>query len=70
MRTITKFDDPELLDAALELLTGVSGLQDKERNDPLHAALRDDCVRAALDFGYRKTLDCDRHCEEYLGIAV
>ena len=70
MRIITKFDDPELLDAALELLAGVSGLGDKERRDPKHVALRDDAARAALDFGYRQTLDCDRHCEEYLGIAV
>ena len=70
MRIIIKFDDPELLDAALELLTGVSGLDDKERRDPEHIALRDDAARAALDFGYRQTLDCEQRCVEYLGIAV
>lgn len=70
MKVITKFDDPSLLDAALELLVGVSGLDDRERGDPRRIAVRDDCARAALDFGYRQTDDCDRHCEEYLGIAV
>lgn len=70
MKIITKYDDPSLLDAALELVIGVSGLGDDERRDPGHIAARDDSTRAALDFGYKKTIDCDRHCEEYLGIAV
>lgn len=70
MERITKFDDPELLEAVLELVTVVSGLDDGERRKPGHAAKREDAARAALDFGYRKTVDCDRHCEEYLGIAV
>lgn len=70
MRVITKFDDAELLDAALRLILGASGLDDAERDQPHRVSLRDDFARAALDFGYRKTSDCDRHCEEYLGIAV
>jgi hypothetical protein len=70
MAIITKFDDPKLLDAALELVVGISGLNDHDRSDPRHIASRADCARAALEFGYRKTDDCERHCEEYLGIAV
>lgn len=70
MAIISKFDDQTLLDAALELVVGVAGLNDQDRRDPRHVAARDDCARAALEFGYRKTVDCDRHCEEYLGIAV
>lgn len=70
MRIANKYDDPELLDAVLELVTGSSGLNDKERCDPRHVAQRHDFARAALDFGYRQTTDCNQHCEEYLGIAV
>lgn len=70
MERISKFDDPDVLEAALELVVGLTGLNDKERDLPDHLAIRDDAARAAADFGYRKTSDCDRHCEEYLGIAV
>jgi hypothetical protein len=70
MKVITKFDDPDLLDAVLAIVIGISGLNDLDRLDPRHTAARDDAARAALDFGYRKTADCDQHCEEYLGIAV
>lgn len=70
MERILKFDDPEVLDAVLDLLIGVSGLNDKERSVPSHIAIREDSVRAAVEFGYRKTEDCEHHCLEYLGIAV
>lgn len=70
MAIISKFDDQTQIDAALELVVGVTGLNDRDRRDPGHVAARDDCARAALEFGYRKTIDCDHHCEEYLGIAV
>lgn len=70
MKIVTKFDDPEVLEAVLGLVLGASGLNDVDRADPGHIAQRDDFARAALDFGYRKTPDCDRRCEEYLGIAV
>lgn len=70
MKRITKYDDPELLDTVLEFVLGLTGLNDKDRNNPSHLALRDDAARAALDFGYRLTQDCEQRCEEYLGIAV
>lgn len=60
MKIITKYDDPELLDAALELLAALSD----DRGQ------KGDAARAALDYGYRKTADCDRRCQEYLGLAV
>lgn len=60
MRTILKYNDPEVLDAVLELLSGVGDF----------AGEKGDCLQAALDFGYRQTEDCEKHCQEYLGIAV
>lgn len=70
MKTVTKYDDPDLLNAVLYLVLGVSGLDDAERDLPGHVSQRDNAARAALSYGYRKTPDCDRHCEAYLGIAV
>lgn len=60
MQRITKYDDPDLLDAALELLAGTCDLTGD----------KGDCAQAALDYGYRQTVDCEKHCHEYLGIAV
>ena len=72
MRRITKFDDPDLLDAVLDLVVGLSGLNvgDQERASGDHLALRTDAAQAAVDYGYRKTVHCQRGEEEYLGIAV
>lgn len=70
MERIVKLDDPDVLDAVLDLLVGVSGLNDKERLQPAHLAIRDDAAMAAIDFGYRRTETCERHCHEDLGIAV
>jgi hypothetical protein len=70
MKRIMKFDDPDLLDAALDLVVGLSGLNDPDRSNPSHIALRDDAARAAVHFGYQQTEKCYRHCEEDLGIAV
>lgn len=67
---VAKFDDPEVLQAALELLVVLTGLNDKDRHLPDHVAIRDDATRAAIDFGYRRTPICANHCEEDLGIAV
>jgi hypothetical protein len=60
MMRITKYDDPDLLDAVLELIAGTSDFSGD----------KGDCARAALDYGYRLTADCEKHCVEYLGIAV
>lgn len=60
MKRITKYDDPDVLDATLELIAGTYDT----RGD------KGDAAQAALDYGYRKTEDCERHCHEYLGIAV
>lgn len=60
MKRITKYDDPDLLEAALELLAGVSDMHGE----------KGDCAQAAMDYGYRQTVDCEKHCVEYLGIAV
>jgi len=70
MKRIMKFDDPDLLDATLDLVVGLTGLNDVDRGEPSHVAVRDDAARAAVHFGYRQTEDCYRHCEEDLGIAV
>lgn len=72
MERITKFDDPDLLDAVLDLVVGVSGLNlsDRNRFDPENIRLRQDAAMAAVDIGYRKTAHCQRGEEEYLGIAV
>lgn len=60
MEIITKYDDPILLDAVMELLAGVYDT----RGD------KGDCAQAALEYGYRKTADCQKHCDDYLSIAV
>lgn len=70
MDRITKFDDQDQINAALDLITGLSGLNDKDRLLPEHVKLRDDAAQAAIDHGYRKTDHCQRGEEEYLGIAV
>ena len=60
MKRINKHDDQDVLDAALELVAGVyDSTGDKG-----------DAAQAALDYGYRQTTDCEKHCMEYLGIAV
>lgn len=72
MKRITKFDDPEVLQAALELVTALGGLhlEEDERIHPMSVGVRADAAQAAVDFGYRKTEHCDQSCREYLGIAV
>jgi hypothetical protein len=70
MKRIMKFDDPDVLDAAIEIVVGLTGLNDPKRADASRIALRDDAARAAVHFGYRQTQECYRHCEEDLGIAV
>lgn len=72
MKRITKFEDPEVLQAALELVTVLGGLNVDEdgRADPVSVGIRADAAQAAVDFGYRKTEHCDQGCREYLGIAV
>lgn len=70
MKRIMKFDDPEVLSAALDLVVGLSGLNDPDRLDASHVALRDDAARAAAHFGYGETEECYQHCEDYLGINV
>lgn len=72
MKRITKFDDPEVLQAALELVTVLGGLnlQEEERVNPVSVGVRADAAQAAVDFGYRKTEHCDQCCKEYLDIAV
>ena len=72
MRRITKFDDPEVLQATLELVTVLGGLNlgEAERIDAMSVGVRADAAQAAVDFGYRKTDHCDQSCRQYLGIAV
>jgi hypothetical protein len=60
MKRILKFDDPDVLDAALELLAGVSDFSGD----------KGDCAMAALDYGYRRTEDCEKHARAYLKLAV
>lgn len=72
MKRITKYDDPDVLDAALEIVTVLGGLNigEEERIDKRSVDMRADAAQAAVDFGYRKTEDCENHCKQYLSIAV
>lgn len=72
MKRITKFDDPDVLQAALELVTALGGLnlEEDERSLPMNVGVRADAAQAAVDFGYRKTTHCDQSEREYLGLAV
>lgn len=59
MERINKFDDPDVLDAVLELVAGVYDV----------TGVKGDCAEAAMDFGYRKTDHCQKQGRDYLGLA-
>jgi len=56
-------DDPEALDALLELLAAVAPTQEEEK-------YKHELAWAAIDHGYKRTKDCCDSCRRYLGIAV
>lgn len=60
---IAKYDDPDLLDAVLELLATVSS--DKESDKFKYEA-----AWAAIDYGFTKTAGVRKAAQVYLGIAV
>ena len=70
MERITKFDDPDVLSAALELVVGLAGLNDSDRLLPARVRMRDDAAQAAVDYGYRKTDHCQQCETDFLGLAV
>lgn len=60
-RIVDKYDDPDLLDAALELLAGVIDQEgDKYRNE---------AAWAAIEYGYTKTKDFELQARRYVGAA-
>lgn len=59
---ILKTDDPDALDALLVLLVGLAPTEEEER-------FKHDAAWAAIEYGYRKTGDCDESCRKYVGLA-
>jgi hypothetical protein len=61
MDKIIPTDDQEALQALLELLAGIAPTSEEEK-------YKHDAALAAIDYGYRKTVDCDNACARYVGI--
>lgn len=59
---IIKSDDPDQLDALLELLAAIAPTFNEEK-------YKHDLAWAAIDYGYRQTDDCRKSCRRYLGVA-
>lgn len=60
MQTINKFDDPEVLAAAIELVNATH-CQQGEKGDAAQAALR---------WAYRQTTHCAEQCKQYLELGL
>lgn len=58
MERINKFDDPDVLDAVMELVNGVHC----ERGN------KGDAAQAALRWAYQQTPHCAERCREYLAL--
>lgn len=62
VKRIIKTDDPDQLDALLELLAGIAPTEEEEK-------YKYDVAWAAIDFAYQGTADCHISCRQYLGVA-
>lgn len=60
---IVKNDDPDQLDALLELLAAIAPTKKEEK-------YKNEIAWAAIDYGYKKTDDCRKSCRKYLGVAA
>lgn len=60
---IIKDDDPDQLDALLELLAGVAPTEEQDK-------YKHEAAWAAIEHGYKQTRDLPRAARAYLGIAV
>lgn len=56
-------DDPDVLEAVLELLAGLVPTETENK-------YKYDAACAAIDYGYSKTEHCRRSGRQYLGLAV
>ena len=59
---IYKDDDPEQLDALLELLGGLCPTLEEAKH-------KHDVTWDVIEYGYRKTPDCDLAARRYLGVG-
>jgi hypothetical protein len=62
MDRIMKTDDPDMLDALLELLAVVAPTEEEEK-------YKHEMAWAAIDHGYKRTDDCRKSGRRYLGVA-
>jgi hypothetical protein len=60
---VVQDDDPERLDAFLHLMASVAPTEQENK-------LKHEIAWAVIDYGYRKTRDCQEACRRYLGVAV
>ena len=60
---IVKCDDPEALQALLELLAVIAPTEQEEK-------YKYEIAWAVIQHGYRRTADCDKSCRRYLGIVA
>lgn len=62
-QVINDIDDPETLDAALELLAALAPTKEQDK-------FKYEAAWAAIDFGYCRTTDLHKSAQRYLGVAV
>jgi hypothetical protein len=62
MERIMKSDDPDQLDALLELLAAIAPTEGEEK-------YKHEIAWAAIDHGYKRTEHCRKSGRRYLGVA-
>lgn len=60
---IVKTDDPDMLDALMELLAAVAPTEDEEK-------YKSEVAWAAIDHAFTMSEHCRRSCRQHLGVAV
>jgi hypothetical protein len=63
MEHVSKYDDPELMDAVLHLVAGVAADKDSDK-------FKHEAAWAAIDYGFTKTAGLRKAAQDYLGVAV
>lgn len=61
-KIIDKYDDPELRDAAMQLVAEVAPTEDENK-------FKHEAAWAAIEYAYTKTTDLAVSCKRYLGVA-
>ena len=62
---VVRCDDPEIIDALLELLAGIAPDGDWDHADE-NKPYKYDAAWAAIQYGFRKTIHCEEACREHL----